>query len=129
MQTKLVAGLSAGILGILGLSLVATQALAHHGWAGQGSEDFTLKGTVAKSVSLSGPHATMQIKDEKGQVWDLTLAPPPRTQSSGLTDGLIPVGAEVTILGKRNLDLKKFEVKTERVTWNGKNYDVYPDRL
>lgn len=126
MQTKLVAGLSAGVLG---LSLVATQALAHHGWAGQGTEDFTLKGTVAKSVSLSGPHATMQIKDEKGQVWDLTLAPPPRTQSAGLTDGLIPVGAEVTILGKRSLDPKKFEVKTERVTWNGKNYDVYPDRL
>ncbi len=126
MQAKLVAGLSAGILG---LSLVATQALAHHGWAGQGTEDFTLKGTVAKSVSLSGPHATMQIKDEKGQVWDLTLAPPPRTKSAGLEDGMIPVGAEVTILGKRNMDPKKFEVKTERVTWNGKNYDVYPDRL
>ena len=126
MQVKLVAGLSAGILG---LSLVATQALAHHGWAGQGTEDFTLKGTVAKSVSLSGPHATMQIKDEKGQVWDLTLAPPPRTKNAGLEDGMIPVGAEVTILGKRNIDPKKFEVKTERVTWNGKNYDVYPDRL
>ena len=126
MQTKLIAGLSAGILG---LSLVATQALAHHGWAGQGTENFTLKGTVAKGLSLSGPHATMQIKDDKGQVWDLTLAPPPRTQNAGLTEGLIPVGAEVTILGKRNLDLKKFEVKTERVTWKGKNYDVYPDRL
>jgi hypothetical protein len=126
MQAKLVAGLSAGILG---LSLVATQALAHHGWAGQGTEAFTLKGTVAKSVSLSGPHATMQVKDEKGQVWDLTLAPPPRTKNAGLEDGMIPVGSEVTILGKRNLDPKKFEVKTERVTWNGKNYDVYPDRL
>jgi len=126
MQKKLAAGLSAGILG---LTLAATQALAHHGWAGQGTEPFTLKGTVAKSVSLSGPHATMQIKDEKGQVWDLTLAPPPRTKNAGLEEGLIPVGAEVTILGKRNLDMKKFEVKTERVTWNGKNYDVYPDRL
>jgi len=126
MQKKLAAGLSAGILG---LTLAATQALAHHGWAGQGTEPFTLKGTVARSVSLSGPHATMQIKDEKGQVWDLTLAPPPRTKNAGLEEGLIPVGAEVTILGKRNLDMKKFEVKTERVTWNGKNYDVYPDRL
>jgi hypothetical protein len=126
MQAKLVAGICAGIFG---LSLVATQALAHHGWAGQGTEGFTLKGTVAKSLSLSGPHATMQIKDDKGQVWDLTLAPPARTKGAGLEEGLIPVGAEVTILGKRNLDEKKFEVKTERVTWNGKNYDVYPDRL
>jgi len=126
MQSKLVAGLSAAIVG---LSLAATNALAHHGWAGQGTEDFTLKGTVEKGVSLSGPHATMQIKDEKGQVWDLTLAPPPRTKAAGLEEGVIPVGAEVTILGKRNLDMKKFEVKTERVTWNGRNFDVYPDRL
>jgi hypothetical protein len=126
MQPKLVAGLSAAILG---LSFAATNALAHHGWAGQGTEDFTLKGTVVKGVSLSGPHATMQIKDEKGQVWDLTLAPPPRTEAAGLKESTIPVGAEVTILGKRNLDPKKFEVKTERVTLNGKNFDVYPDRL
>jgi hypothetical protein len=25
--------------------------------------------------------------------------------------------------------MARFEVKTERVTHNGKNYDVYPDRL
>ena len=126
MHTKLVAGLSAGILG---MSFVATQALAHHGWSGQGNEAFTLKGTVSKDVSLSGPHATMQIKDEKGQVWDLTLAPPPRTKNAGLEEGLIPIGSEVTIVGKRAMDPKKFEVKTERVTFNGKNFDIYPDRL
>jgi hypothetical protein len=125
MQPK-IAGLSAAILG---LSFAATSALAHHGWSGQGTEDFTLKGTVEKGVSLAGPHATMQIKDEKGQVWDLTLAPPPRTSAAGLKEDVIPVGAEVTILGKRNLDEKKHEVKTERVTYNGKNYDVYPDRV
>jgi hypothetical protein len=126
MQPKLVAGVS---VGILGLSALATQALAHHGWSGQGGEDFSLKGTVATPVSLSGPHATMQIKDEKGQVWDLTLAPPARTKNAGLEESAIPAGSEVTILGKRSLDPKKFEVKTERVTFNGKNYDVYPDRL
>jgi hypothetical protein len=126
MHPKLVTGLSAGILG---MSFVATQVSAHHGWAGQGDEDFTLKGTVSKAVSLSGPHASMQIKDEKGQVWDLTLAPPPRTQAAGLEEAAIPVGSEVTILGKRSMDPKKFEVKTERVTFNGKNFDVYPNRL
>ena len=125
MQAKLAAGFCAAILG---LSL-ATSALAHHGWAGQSTEDFTLKGKVSKALSLSGPHATMQITDEKGQVWDLTLAPPPRTEAAGLKEGVIPMGADVSILGKRNLDPKKFEVKTERVTYNGKNYDVYPDRL
>jgi hypothetical protein len=125
MQLK-IASLSATILG---LSFAATSALAHHGWSGQGTEDFTLKGTLTKDVSLAGPHATMQIKDAKGQVWDLTLAPPNRTEASGLKEGVIPMGAEVTILGKRSLDENKHEVKTERVTYNGKNYDVYPDRV
>jgi len=125
MQSKIVSGFGAAVLGLT----IAASALAHHGWSGQGTEDFTLKGTVSKGVSLQGPHASMQIRDEKGQVWDLTLAPPPRTKAAGLEEGTIPVGSEVTILGKRNLDPNKFEVKTERVTWNGKNYDVYPDRV
>jgi|SRR5882672_8772665 len=126
MQSKLVAGFCTALFG---LSLVTTSALAHHGWAGQGGDPFTLKGTVTKAVNLDGPHATMQIKDEKGQTWDLTLAPPGRTKGAGLEEGTIPVGSEVTILGKRNLDQKKLEVKTERVTFNGKNFDIYPDRL
>ena len=42
--------------------------------------------------------------------------------------GIIPVGAKVKIVGNRNSDLKKFEIKTVRVTYDGKNYDVYPDR-
>ncbi|HZF29943.1 MAG TPA: DUF6152 family protein [Gammaproteobacteria bacterium] len=126
MQSRLIAGLAAGILGLLS---AAAPALAHHGWAGQGTEPFTVKGTVAKALSLNGPHATMQVKDATGQVWDLTLAPPARTANAGLKEDTIPVGAEVTILGKRNLDPKKFELKTERVTWNGKNFDIYPDRL
>ena len=126
MPSRLVATLGAGIRG---LSLAATTVSAHHGWAGQGTEPFELKGTVQTGLSLAGPHATMQIKDANGQVWDLTLAPPARTEAAGLKEGVIPVGAEIAILGKRNLDPKRFEVKTERVTWNGKNYDVYPDRL
>ena len=58
-----------------------------------------------------------------------TLAPPARTDSAGLKESTIPVGATVTIRGKRNTDPKKFEIKTERVTYAGKNFDVYPDRL
>jgi hypothetical protein len=38
------------------------------------------------------------------------------------------VGAQVKIHGHRNSDPKRFEVKTERVTWNGKTFNVYPDR-
>jgi hypothetical protein len=112
----------------LGLSIAGQPAVAHHGWAGQGSETFELSGTVHSAVNLSGPHATMRIQDKSGQVWDLTLAAPPRTEGAGLKAGVLPVGAAVTVRGKRNRDPKRFEIKTERVTHNGKTYDVYPER-
>jgi hypothetical protein len=113
---------------ILALSLLALPALAHHGWAGNSNEEFEISGTVETGVSLAGPHATMKIKSADGQVWDLTLAPPARTRSAGLKEGVIPVGEKVTIHGHRNSDPKRFEIKTERVTWKGKVFDVYPDR-
>jgi hypothetical protein len=114
-------------LGILALSLSALPASAHHGWAGNSDEEFELTGTVVTGVSLAGPHATMKVRSDD-KVWDLTLAPPSPTERAGLKEGIIPVGATVTIHGHRNRDPKRFEVKTERVTWNGHTFNLYPDR-
>jgi hypothetical protein len=114
---------------VVGLTIAIAPLSAHHGWGGQGEDNFTLSGKVHTGVSLAGPHATMKVVDDKGQVWDITLAPSARTDRAGLKEGVIPVGAPVTIVGKRNRDAKRFEVKTMRVTHAGKNYDVYPDRL
>lgn len=112
---------------LLAGSLLAPSAWAHHGWGGNLDEEFELTGTVQTGVSLAGPHATMKILAD-GKVWDLTLAPPAATDRAGLKEGIIPVGAMVTIHGHRNRDPKKLEVKTERVTWNGRTFNVYPDR-
>lgn len=117
------------LLAVALLSVASLPSAAHHGWAGQQQEQFTLSGKVHRDVSLAGPHGTMQIIDDAGQVWDLTLAPPARTEGAGLKPGVIPMGARVTITGHRNSDPKKFEVKTERVTYGTRNFDVYPDRL
>ncbi len=114
-------------LGILGFSLSALPALAHHGWSGNAGEEFELTGTVQTGVSLAGPHATMKVLAD-GKVWDITMAPPARTERAGLKEGVIPVGATVTIHGHRNKDAKRLEIKTERVTWNGRTFNVYPDR-
>ena len=112
---------------VLALSLSALPAYSHHGWGGNEDKEFELTGTVETGVSLAGPHATMKIKAD-GKIWNLTLAPPARTEHAGLKEGTIPVGATVTIHGHRNKDMKRFEVKTERVMWNGKTFNVYPDR-
>jgi hypothetical protein len=108
-------------------AMAATPTLAHHGWAGQGDEQFELSGTVEEPVSLSGPHASMKVRAQ-GQVWDITLAPPPRTEAAGLKPETLKKGANVTVSGHRSKDAKRYEIKTERVTVDGKTYDVYPGR-
>ena len=113
---------------VCGLALLPLSASAHHGWAGNGDEEFEISGTVSSPVNLVGPHATMKIKASDGQVWDLTLASVPQPKSAGLTENAIPVGSAVTAHGHRNRDPKKFEIKTERVTFNGKTFNVYPNR-
>ncbi|OFW14195.1 MAG: hypothetical protein A3F70_04300 [Acidobacteria bacterium RIFCSPLOWO2_12_FULL_67_14] len=110
----------------LGVALAAPLA-AHHGWAGNADEETTLTGTLAAPVSLAGPHATMKV-NVGGQVWDITLGPPARTAGAGLKEGIIPVGATVTLKGHRSRTAGRYEMKTEIVTWNNRTFAVYPDR-
>lgn len=107
--------------------ITAVPVIAHHGWAGYSEEEFEISGTLETQVALVGPHGTMKIKVD-GQIWDVTLSPPARVQGSGLTSKTIPLGAKLTIHGHRHRDPKRFEVKTERVIYEGKLYNVYPDR-
>ena len=115
-------------IGLCALALgVAPPVLAHHGWGGYDTAEADLTGTVEAPVSTAGPHATMKLR-VKDQVWDVVLAPPARTIAAGLKEGVIPVGATVSVHGHKHRDAKKLEIKTERVTWNGKLFNVYPDR-
>jgi len=108
--------------------MIATMpAYAHHGWGGQEEAVTSLTGTVVEGVSLAGPHATMKIK-VGNDVWDLTLAPPARTERAGLKEGLIPVGATVMVRGNRNSDHVKHEMKTIYIKQGTTEYHVYPDR-
>ncbi|MGE0448809.1 MAG: DUF6152 family protein [Vicinamibacterales bacterium] len=109
------------------LWLACAPAFAHHGWEGYLTEDFEITGTVTSTVSLAGPHATLKIR-ANDRLWNVVLAPPPRTASAGLKAGMIPVGAQVTAYGHRHKDPKTFEIKTERLRWNDRLFDVYPDR-
>jgi hypothetical protein len=109
------------------LAIAVAPLAAHHGWAGYQTTEFEIEGTVGTGVTFSGAHATMKIR-VNDQVWDITLAPLAQTARAGLKEGVIPVGATVRVHGHRHVDPKRFEVKTERVTWNGRTFNVYPDR-
>ena len=123
-STRLTLGILATIAFVAALSV---PAFAHHGWGGNSDQQSELTGTLEVPVSTAGPHATMKIR-ANGQVWDITMAPPARTQAAGLKEGVIPVGATVTVSGHKNKTPNRFEMKTERVTWNGKVFAVYADR-
>lgn len=116
-----------GALAALVAMMAVAPASAHHGWAGYQDEEFEVSGVV-EQMSFASPHATMRIKAKDGKVWDLTLSPPQQTQSAGLTAGIIPIGATVKAHGHRHKDPKRLEVKTERVSWNDKTFNVYPNR-
>lgn len=109
------------------LSIAVPPLSAHHGWAGQQSQESSITGVLVEKVSLAGPHATMKIRVDE-QVWSVTLAPSSRTARAGLREDTIPVGATVTVHGHRNSDAKRFEIKTERVVHDGRTYAVYPNR-
>ena len=68
-----------------------------------------------------------QIRVDR-EVWDLVFAPSTRTARAGLTEDVIPVGDAVTASGHRHHDPATLEIKTERLTWNGIVFNVYPDR-
>jgi hypothetical protein len=127
MPTLTLDGRVTSVTLVVALLAGSVAAVAHHGWEGYRTEDFELSGTVETPVSLAGPHASLKIRAD-GQLWNVVLAPPPRTARAGLKEGIIPAGATVTAYGHRHKDPKTFEIKTERLRWNDRLFDVYPDR-
>ena len=117
---------SAVLVGLASAS--APAVLAHHGWAGYGNDGFSLSGNV-QSAYLGNPHGVVKVRDGGGKVWDVVLGPPSYQNRAGLTDALVPAGATVTAEGHRHQDPNRLEMKTERLTVNGRNFDIYPDRL
>jgi len=115
-------------LAVLSVTILSPhRVLAHHGWGGYLDQQFEITGTLETPVSLAGPHATAKMRVD-GKVWDVVLAPGTRTERAGLKEGVIPKGAQVTASGHRHRDANKLEIKTERLSWNGKVFNVYPDR-
>lgn len=121
-------GTLAGAAVVATALLVPTGVGAHHGWGGYQDEEFEISGTVETPVSLAGPHASLTIRAVDGHVWNVVLAPPFRTERAGLTEGIIPIGATVKAHGHRHRDADRYEIKTERLTWDQRTFNVYPNR-
>ncbi|RZJ03851.1 MAG: hypothetical protein EOP39_21215 [Rubrivivax sp.] len=122
--------------GRLGLRVVATLALAasvsmasaHHGWSWADGEQTTLVGTI-ESISMAPPHPTLKVKSREGRSWQVDLGNPSQTERSGFAGGTAKVGDAITVLGNRHKDASVSQLKAVRITLDGKNYDMYPERI
>lgn len=122
-STRLCLSILAGAALAMALSV---PAYAHHGWGGNAGEETEVTGTL-EMLSLAGPHATMKVRVGE-QLWDITLAPPARSQRAGLRADSIPIGSTVTVTGHRNKTAGRFEMKSEMVVWGDNEFNVYPNR-
>jgi hypothetical protein len=108
-------------------AFLATTAAAHHGWSWAEGELSELSGTI-REISFAPPHPSLVV-EVAGEVWQVDLGNPTQTKRSGFVEGSADAGDEITILGNRSLDQSENLIKAVRITINGKNYDMYPDRI
>ncbi|WP_122523209.1 DUF6152 family protein [Pannonibacter phragmitetus] len=115
------------LAGFCGSVLLATTAAAHHGWSWAEGELSELTGTI-QEISFAPPHPSLVVEVD-GESWQVDLGNPNQTQRSGFAEGSAESGDEVTILGNRSLDESENLIKAVRITINGQNYDMYPERI
>jgi hypothetical protein len=107
-------------------AVAAVPAFAHHGWSWAEDGNSELSGVVV-AAKLGNPHGELTM-DVGGVKWIVEVGQPWRNQRAGLTDEMLAKGAKLTVAGHRHADPNKKVFKAERVTIDGKKYDLYPDR-
>lgn len=101
-------------------------ALAHHGWEWAESGNSEITGTIV-AAKLGNPHGELTV-DVSGTTWLVEVGQPWRNDKAGLKDAQLAKGTKLTVTGHKHADAKKQVFKAERVTIDGKTYDLYPDR-
>ena len=106
----------------LSLLLVATAAFAHHGWSEyDSSKPLQLSGTIEQS-DYSHPHGFVNLKTAD-KTWNVVLAPPSRMENRGLSQDMLAVGTQATVVGYQNRD-KPDELRAERITIGEKTIEL-----
>src|SRR5690606_41081860 len=103
------------MLGSIGLSLLlaTTAAFAHYGWSEyDSSTSLQLNGTIEES-GYSHPHGFVRLKTAD-KTWTVVLAPPSRMENRGLTQDMLKVGNQASVVGYQNRN-KPEELRAERI--------------
>jgi hypothetical protein len=114
--------------GLAAALLLTGAALAHHGWSWAEDEQTELTGTI-REIYIGPPHPALEVETADDGIWTIELANPRATERSGFVKGSASEGDEVVVLGHRSLDANEKRMKAVRITVEGKQFDLYPDRI
>ena len=113
-------------LGAIGITLVlASAAVAHHGWTGYDEQKtLNLTGVILDS-GYDNPHGfvRLQVDGERGKTWTAVLAPPSRMETRGLSKEMLKKGTTATVVGYPNRKDPN-ELRVERITIGGKTTEL-----
>lgn len=106
--------------------LLATPALAHHGWSWTTGGNIRLSGIIT-AADLGNPHGVLTV-DAEGEIWTVEVGQPWRNERAGIPDGALAPGAEIVVEGEPSADVSQRLLKAERLWLGGTLHDLYPDR-
>lgn len=111
-------------LSLAALAIVATTALAHHGWSEYDEKTpLTVPGAITQAT-YTNPHGTIKLRaTDGGKVWDVVLAPVARMQTRGLTEGMLKTGTLVTVTGYQHRKVAT-EMRAENITVDKKKVEL-----
>lgn len=98
--------------------VLATPALAHHGWGSYDAAKPLTIIAVIDAVTIGNPHGDLSLTHE-GATWHVTLAPLSRMTARGATADLVKQGAAITAHGYPKRDGTK-EIRAEWIEIGGK---------
>jgi hypothetical protein len=102
--------------------LVASQAVAHHGWSEyDAGKPLQLVGTIEEAGYVN-PHGFVRLKTAD-KSWTVVLAPPSRMENRGLSKDMLAPGKRASVYGYPNRN-KPEELRAERITIDGKTTEL-----
>ena len=107
---------------------VGSAALAHHGWEWAEERQSNLEGTI-RQIYIGPPHPTLKVETASDGVWTVDLANPRQTTNAGFVDGSARTGSKVAVLGNRSAKAGEKLMKAVRITVDGKDFVLYPERM
>jgi hypothetical protein len=113
-------------LALAALLVLPLAAAAHHGWRWTTGENIELTGVIA-SARLGNPHGRVTV-DVEGETWTVEVGQPWRNERAGLSDADFAAGREIRVEGEPAEDPERRVLKAERLWFDGRLHELYPER-